>query len=240
MSCGTVERGRTASGDVRPLIVWDWNGTLLDDLDAAVSALNRMLADRGCAPTTRDYYRAHFGFPVRPFYAELGVDLKKWDWGLICTDFHRFFMEAGTQKIRDGAREALEKARAAGFRQGIVSAHRQDWLRRDVAAAGIDGYFDFVAGTDNLDGASKLERARQLFAEDRSDAPRIFIGDTLHDAEVAADVGGQCVLVSCGHQTRERLMRTGRPIASNLQEAVDVAISAFRPSRAQAASRPDS
>ncbi len=237
MDCGAGENGRQTESDGRALIVWDWNGTLLDDLDAAVSALNRMLADRGCAPTTRDYYRAHFGFPVRPFYAELGVDLERWDWDRICTDFHRFFMEAGTQRIRDGARTALERARAAGFRQGIVSAHRQDWLRRDVAAAGIDGYFDFVAGTDNLDGASKLERARQLFAESRSDTPRIFIGDTLHDAEVAADVGGQCVLVSCGHQTRERLARAGCPVVSGLQEAVDVAISALRSSRAQAASR---
>lgn len=225
--------------DSRPLLVWDWNGTLLDDLDAAVEALNRMLADRGCAPTTRAYYRERFGFPVRPFYAELGVDLERWDWDRICIDFHRFFMEAGTQKVRDGARAALEMARAAGFRQGIVSAHRQDWLRRDVAAAGIDRYFDFVAGTDNLDGASKLERARQVFASDNPTSPRIFIGDTLHDAEVAADVGGQCVLVSCGHQTRERLVRTGCPVASNLQEAVDLAVSALRSFRAQAASRPD-
>ncbi len=74
-------------------IIWDWNGTLLDDVDAAVGALNRMLAARGVPPTTRDYYRGHFGFPVRPFYAELGVDLEHEDWDRICVDFHRFMEE---------------------------------------------------------------------------------------------------------------------------------------------------
>ncbi len=64
-------------------IIWDWNGTLLDDVGAAVNALNRMLAVRGVAPTTREYYRAHFGFPVRPFYEELGVNLAHEDWDRI-------------------------------------------------------------------------------------------------------------------------------------------------------------
>ena len=62
-----------------PYIIWDWNGTLIDDVSAAVNALNRMLSIRGVAPVTRDFYRAHFGFPVRPFYAVVGLDLEKED-----------------------------------------------------------------------------------------------------------------------------------------------------------------
>ena len=56
-------------------LIWDWNGTLLDDVAAAVGALNRMLVKRGARPITIEHYRRRFGFPVRPFYAELGVDL---------------------------------------------------------------------------------------------------------------------------------------------------------------------
>lgn len=207
----------------RPLIVWDWNGTLLDDLDDAVSALNRMLVERGCAPTTKTYYRAHFGFPVRPFYSELGVDLAKWDWNRICVDFHRYFAEAETKKIRDGARAALELALQMGFRQCLLSAHREDMLRAAVDAAGLTPYFDFIAGTDNLDGASKLERGRQAFADRPADERRIFIGDTLHDAEVAKALGGTCILVSCGHQTAGRLATSGCPIVETLTAAVQLA-----------------
>lgn len=202
------------------LLVWDWNGTLLDDLDDAVTALNRMLVARDCAPTTKAYYRAHFGFPVRPFYAELGVDLAKWDWDQICIDFHRFFAEARAKKIRDGAREALELAKTLGFRQCLLSAHREDMLREAVEEAGLAPYFDFIAGTDNLDGASKLERGRQAFSDRSEEEHRIFIGDTLHDAEVAKALGGDCILVSCGHQSSVRLAASGRPIVEDLKAAV--------------------
>ena len=58
--------------NARPHIVWDWNGTLLDDVDAGIGALNRMLADRGLPAITRDFYRARFRFPVRPLYFEIG------------------------------------------------------------------------------------------------------------------------------------------------------------------------
>ncbi|MGN0852748.1 MAG: HAD family hydrolase [Kiritimatiellia bacterium] len=205
------------------LLVWDWNGTLLDDLDDAVAALNRMLVDRGCAPTTKAFYRAHFGFPVRPFYAELGVDLARWDWERICIDFHRFFAEATAKKLREGARAALERAKTLGFRQCLLSAHREDLLRAAVEANGLLPYFDFVAGTDNLDGASKLERGRQAFAARPPDERRLFIGDTLHDVEVARALGGRCVLVSCGHQSPERLAAAGCPLADSLPSAVAIA-----------------
>ena len=118
-------------------IIWDWNGTLLDDVGAAVNALNRMLSARGVAPTTREYYRAHFGFPVRPFYEELGVDLAHEDWDRICEDFHRFIGEEPDQRPRSDAAAALERGGALGCRQSILSALREDLLRRDVSAAGL-------------------------------------------------------------------------------------------------------
>ena len=108
-------------------LIWDWNGTLLDDIDAAVNALNRMLVSRGASPITVDRYRRCFGFPVKPFYAELGVDLEKWDWDGICEDFHAF-VAAEPQRLRDDALAALGRARDLGFRQCVLSALRQDLL----------------------------------------------------------------------------------------------------------------
>lgn len=204
-------------------LIWDWNGTLLDDVDAAVAALNRMLVKRGVAPTTREYYRAHFGFPVRPFYAELGVDLEKCDWDGICEDFHAFVAEE-PQTVRPAAREALEAARSAGFRQCILSALREDLLRRDVRKAGLAEFFQSVCGVDNLDGASKLSRGKELVAA-LGDGGFCFIGDTLHDAEVARALGGACVLVACGHQRGDRLAAAGVPVAEDLVSAVRLAVS---------------
>jgi len=206
-------------------IIWDWNGTLLDDVGAAVRALNRMLESRGVPPTTREYYRAHFGFPVRPFYSELGVDLEHEDWDRICEDFHRFIAEEPDQRPRPDAASVLSRAASLGYRQCILSALREDLLRRDVAAAGLMPNFDEVYGVDNLDGATKLSRGRDLMVRIREagGADRcFFVGDTLHDAEVAAALGAECILVDGGHQTAERLSAAGRPVASSLSAALDI------------------
>ena len=210
-------------------LIWDWNGTLLDDVSAAVGALNRMLAIRGARPITVEHYRRRFGFPVRPFYAELGVDLDKWDWDDICEDFHRFVLEE-PQSVRPDARSALKLASGLGFRQCLLSALRQDKLNEAVSANGLDAFFDRVYGVDNLDGASKLQRGHELMETLGGDVESaVFIGDTLHDAEVARELGGRCVLVACGHQVRERLMAARCPVADSLTEAVGMA-SALRAS----------
>ena len=205
-------------------IIWDWNGTLLDDVDAAVNALNRMLDVRGVPPTSRDYYRGHFGFPVRPFYAELGVDLEHEDWDRICVDFHRF-VEEEPKRLRPDAYEALTLAAQFGMRQFVLSALREDLLKRDMAAAGIDSFFEAIFGVDNLDGATKLDRGRDLVrhlsaAKEKTPPRMICVGDTLHDAEVAQALGAQCILVDGGHQTAERLAAAGVPVTSSLTAAV--------------------
>ena len=203
-------------------IIWDWNGTLLDDVKSAVNALNRMLGARGIPPTTLSYYRDHFGFPVRPFYAELGVDLEHDDWDGICVDFHRFVNEE-PKILRDDTREALSIARGMGMRQAILSALREDMLRHDVAAAGVEDFFDAVYGVDNLDGATKLSRGRELVDHlDKTGGPLslFFVGDTLHDAEVARELGAKCILVEGGHQASGRLAAAGVPLVPSLVDAV--------------------
>ena len=206
-------------------VVWDWNGTLLNDVEACVRALNRMLADRGVPPTDLAFYRAHFGFPVRPFYAQVGLDLAREDWDAICTDFHRFVAEEPDQFLRADARAALEAVRARGGRQVILSALRQDLLEAAVRREGLTDFFTYVYGVDNLDGATKLDRGRALKARLVQDgcAPEdlVLVGDTLHDAEVAAALGSSAVLVEGGHQTGERLRAAGCFVAPTLGDAVN-------------------
>ena len=200
-------------------IIWDWNGTLLDDVTAAVAALNRMLVKYGVPTTTLDFYRSHFGFPVRPFYREVGIDLDRVDWDEICIDFHTF-IAAEPQKLNATAVEALETARAHGFRQCILSALREDILLRDTARLGVAPFFDHIAGVDNLDGATKLKRGHELLAQLPAQCDIYFIGDTLHDAEVGAALGARVLLVDCGHQTAERLRTSGHAVVASPLAAV--------------------
>ena len=212
-----------------PYIIWDWNGTLIDDVSAAVNALNRMLAIRGVAPVTQDFYRAHFGFPVRPFYAVVGLDLEKEDWDKICTDFHQFIAEEPNQHLRPDAMDALRFVREQGGHQSILSALRQDLLLRDTAREGVQDLLDARFGVDNLDGATKLSRGHDLTAHLKAagllapDQPAFFIGDTLHDAEVGAALGATPILVEGGHQNGDRLRASGHTVVPDLLAAVQTA-----------------
>ena len=213
-----------------PYLIWDWNGTLIDDVSAAVNALNRMLSIRGVAPVTRDFYRARFGFPVRPFYAVAGLDMEKEDWDKICTDFHRFIAEEPDQHLRQDARDALQLVRDRGGRQSILSALRQDLLHRDTAREEVLPFFDAIFGVDNLDGATKLSRGHDLISHLKSTGrlapsqPLFFIGDTLHDAEVGAAIGATPVLVDGGHQNGDRLRASGQIVVPSLLAAVNMAL----------------
>ena len=212
-------------------LIWDWNGTLLDDTQASVDALNDQLVQRGLDPVSVAFYRERFAFPVRSFYALCGVDLAREDWNALAQDYHdAYHRHARDAQLAASAREALNLAQCLGCRQAIVSALRQDYLDAAVGRFGIRGYFDAVIGTDNLDGGSKLDRARAFVAtlSSRSPAPDsrpsfVCIGDSLHDKEVADALGARCILYSGGSHAPERLARAA-PVAETLTEAVRLAL----------------
>ena len=156
--------------------------------------------------------------------AELAVDLAHEDWDRICVDFHQF-VDDEPKVLRADTRAALQLAREAGLRQAILSALREDLLRRDVAAAGIADFFEAIYGVDNLDGASKLTRGHDLVRDltlSTATCELFFIGDTLHDVEVARELGAKCILVDGGHQTAERLAAAGVPVVPTLIAAIQL------------------
>jgi len=111
-----------------PYVLWDWNGTLLDDTDAAIGALNAVLRRRGLPAVSRAWYRAHFAFPVRPVYAACGIDLAHEDWDALAQEYHDAYA-ALPKRLNAEARTALSRVRSAGGGQSIISALRQDLLK---------------------------------------------------------------------------------------------------------------
>lgn len=200
-------------------LVWDWNGTLLDDTAAALNAFNLQLKKRSLKPITAEFYRDNFAFPVKPFYALCGVELEKEDWDKLASEYHEAY-RGEPKSLNREAIAALDAARARGMRQSILSALRQDLLEAELERFGIRGYFEHVVGVDNLDGASKLSEARMLMRRIEGDV--VFIGDSLHDAEVACSVGARVFLVSTGGHSAARLEAVA-PTFSSLLEAVTAA-----------------
>ena len=211
-------------------ILWDWNGTLLDDTQAALDTLNAMLAKRGVRPIAMDFYRDNFAFPCRPFYERIGMPVSDSEWDALAREYHEIYSRQPV-KLNAEAIAALERVKAAGARQSIISALRQDLLDKVTAAYGVAPYMECVYGTDNLDGASKLDRALELMTKlvstaaegDRFLSDVVMIGDALHDKEVADALGVRCVLCGQGSHAARRLAEVA-PTGATLLEAVDLAL----------------
>ena len=122
---------------------------------------------------------------------------------------------------------ALERVKATGSRQSIISALRQDLLDAVTRNFGVAPYMECIYGTDNLDGASKLDRAlelmRQIAPTDGETPDVVLIGDALHDKEVADALGVRCVLCAQGSHAGWRL-REAAPTGNTLLEAVSIAL----------------
>ncbi|MBQ9431210.1 MAG: HAD family hydrolase [Kiritimatiellae bacterium] len=200
-------------------IIWDWNGTLLNDIDAALAAANQMLASRDLPTLTLDRYREIFGFPVRGFYRLAGFRLETEDWDAMACEFHRIFLSQPTMRLFDDTIPALEHFQKSGYRQVMLSASKQELLTGIIGQFKLTPYFDAVKGIDTLYGTSKIELGKELLRQSPIPPERtVMIGDTLHDAEVAAALGTSCILVARGHQSLGRLQTTGVPLAANLSE----------------------
>lgn len=202
-------------------IIWDWNGTLIDDAWLGVAVMNEMLEKKRLPTITVDYYRAVFGFPVRDYYRQLGFSIDEDPvWEEVANDFiggyHRRMHEV---RLFADVETTLGAFRERGLTQVILSAMEQRTLTRHVSALGIADYFSHVQGIDNHYADGKGHMA-QAMGERLGVAPEriLFVGDTLHDIDVARRIGCDCVLCSRGHQSKERLLAAGVPVVDGLAE----------------------
>ena len=209
-------------------VVWDWNGTLHDDVVAAVNGINVLLEERRLPLMTVESHRRHFQFPVRNYYIAAGFELEREDWNAMAVKFHDVFTADPSAGLHRDARHVLEAFHKAGVGQSVVSACEQNILNGFMERYGIRPYFDEVRGLDNLSAASKVERGRSLVerlrrkfhdtGEGACATEFWFIGDTDHDYELAEACGASCLLLCSGYQDEARLAACPCPRVPSLSD----------------------
>ncbi|MCX6093204.1 MAG: HAD family hydrolase [Candidatus Bipolaricaulota bacterium] len=195
-------------------VIWDFNGTLVDDCALAVEAINVQLARRNLEPLSLDEYRQVFGFPLADYHRKLGFDLSVETMAGLADEFHDVYLAgAPACSLHAGVRELLERLEAVGVRQFVLSAMEEATLCDALRRLGIAGCFEAIYGLDHRMADSKIARGRDLLARFRLSAGEtLLIGDTDHDVDVARDLGVSAVLVARGHQSGDRLRALGVPV----------------------------
>jgi len=204
-------------------VIWDWNGTLLNDVDGVVQINNQLFPRWGLPPFEGvEAYRRVFGFPIREYYRRVGVTDAIYE--EVAQAWSQTYMErCETFPLRRDAVETVERLRQAGLRQVILSASKQTHLQHQVDLyPQLEGKFDAILGLDTIHAGSKVGLALEYLAQSGLDPARtVLIGDTTHDAEVARAIGCRCLLVKEGHQLPEILAAAGCEVVESLTGAAN-------------------
>lgn len=182
--------------------------------------MNRLLRRRNMNLITEQTYRDVFQFPVKEYYIKLGFDFANEPFSISGTEFiEEYNKRAHEPRLHAGAKETLSELHQNGMRHSILSASKQDILDRLMTEYELDGFLDHVVGQDNHYAHGKTEAGKNLMQELEEFADRIlFVGDTIHDYDVAESLQVDCALLTIGHTSEERLKKTGAPCFDDFSE----------------------
>lgn len=204
-------------------IIWDWNGTLYNDVQICIDAMNELLEMKGydtalsCAE-----YKEIFCFPVKKYYERVGFDFSVHPFEVLAEEYISLYSEKEREALLfPNTNAVLDRIGKSGAKQIVVSACEKKRLAKQINQFGIMKYFSCAIGTDDNFAAGKVELAEKWIKEnDINTADVVFIGDTTHDYEVASAVGCDCILVCAGHQSTDILKKTGAQLADSIEDVI--------------------
>lgn len=203
-------------------IIWDWNGTLLNDTDICIETINELLSKRGLPLIDKAKYHETFGFPVIDYYRRIGFDFSKEPFEIPALEYIALYeTKVRNCSLHSEVPEILSYFESKKYRQVILSASENQMLETMVDHFGIRTYFEQLSGLDNHFATSKTAIGNSLLkALSIKPQQACLIGDTTHDYEVAQQLGTRCILVSNGHQPLKTLKKTGCRVIEQLNELV--------------------
>lgn len=203
-------------------ILWDYNGTIINDMELCLDVEKFMLRERGMfAEYTMDDYRDLFCFPVKDYYLKLGYTFKDETYEEISVEFNNLYDMGFNQcRLVDGVLDKIRESSEKGYRNVILSACEHTKLLIQTDALGISQYFEERLGIDNDLAGSKIGMAKAWMERSGvNPSDCMFIGDTIHDMETSLAIGVQdFTLVACGHQSYNVLKKATDKVVQAMSE----------------------
>lgn len=203
-------------------IIWDWNGTLFNDVELCTSIMNSLLTQESLPNISIQRYKEIFTFPVIEYYKIAGHTFERNSFEELGKQFMvEYESRKGDCNLFPGVIELLSSMKEKNIQQHLLSAYEQNSLNKIIKSYDIEAYFQNVVGLDNIYASGKSHLARELnkrISSNETTGKILLIGDTIHDYEVAREINSDCILISHGHQDEERLLKPGVPVARNFIE----------------------
>lgn len=188
-------------------IFFDFNGTIIDDVDLCLDLLNQVLIKQNKKILNKDEYKHVFKFPIKQYYLDAGVDFNNESYEELSNWFIKEYQPKSFHcGLYPDSIKTFDYLKEKGYNLFILSASEVNNLKEQTNVYGITKYFDAILGIDNIFAASKVDIAKDYIKNNNLNPNEtIFIGDTLHDVLVAKSINATPILVDCGHQARDIL-----------------------------------
>ena len=205
------------------VIIWDFNGTLIDDIHAALAAVNDMLTRRNQSVIDFETYSKAVDTPIWKFYETVFEEgsitpdeaVKEFNEGY---DYH-----LREYPLMEGAKEMLLYFKSLGKKQLIVSASHIDKVRTNLEKLGISEYFTEVIAMSDFYAGDKTFLAKDYLKRNSiSPCDTVVIGDCIFDHRMAQEIGADTILNTKGHQARTELETTNAIIIDDLTELKNI------------------
>ncbi|QTN31456.1 HAD hydrolase-like protein [Akkermansiaceae bacterium] len=181
-------------------LIFDWSGTLVDDMGPVIEATNAVLGKYGIAPYDREGFRRSFRLPYREFYAEVLP-------GIALEDLEAHFRPAfeGAESlvtVLPHAREKLEWAKSRGLRMFVLTSMDADAFLRQLVDFGMKDFFEetYAGVLDKREVIAEILETHCLLKDETA-----FVGDMTHDVETAKHGGISSIAVLTGYHHAEVL-----------------------------------
>ncbi len=201
-------------------LIFDFNGTLLDDCDVCLKIHNVLCKEYNLKPVSKKYYKEIFTFPVINYYKVLGFDVTNDNFKKIGNEFHNMYnaLSYSEAKLFKNVLATLKELKKS-YTLICLSASLKETLIKQLKYYKIYDSFDYIVGLDNNLANSKEQVAIDFINKEKINPfESLFIGDSIHDAEVASAINTKCVLIASGHTNKKRLKQTNCDVLNNFDE----------------------
>lgn len=202
-------------------ILWDFNGTLFNDVNVGIESANILLERHGLNKLKNaDEYKKVFCFPIIEYYKKLGFDFNETPYENLAIEWVEIYNSISHKaSLFDGALEVLKYINESCIPQFVLSATEKNMLMKQVNELEISQYFCEILGTGDIYAYSK-ETVAINWKNKIKPKRALLIGDTIHDADVAKAAGFDCILVANGHENKERLMSVTENVVDSIKDVL--------------------
>lgn len=201
-------------------IIWDWNGTLLDDVGLCVDIVNGILTKKNLSSLSLNKYRNIFTFPIKDYYIRAGFDFTQYPFEEVGQEWMNEYERRRTEcLLHSDVKETLILLKEKGIGQSVLSAYPHNTLIEIISHFNLNNFFSNIIGLDNIYATSKVDLGKELMKKIGNGKEKILlVGDTEHDCEVSKEIGADCILIANGHQSKEKLLDCNVPVFDSIED----------------------